>query len=39
MIRILRPGITCFALACAAVAAPAQISLITAVDLAINKQP
>jgi outer membrane protein TolC len=39
MIRILRPGITCFALACAAVAAPAQISLITAVDLAIKSNP
>jgi outer membrane protein TolC len=39
MIRILRPGITCFALACAAAAAPAQISLITAVDLAIKSNP
>ena len=39
MIRILRPGITCFALACAAAAAPAQISLITAVDLAVKSNP
>ncbi len=39
MIRILCPGITCFALACAAAAAPAQISLITAVDLAIKSNP
>jgi outer membrane protein TolC len=39
MIRILRPGITCFALACAAAAASAQISLITAVDLAVKSSP
>jgi outer membrane protein TolC len=39
MIRILRPGITCFALACAAAAASAQISLITAVDLAVKSNP
>jgi outer membrane protein TolC len=38
MIRILRLGITCFALACAA-AASAQISLITAVDLALKSNP
>ncbi len=39
MIRILRPGITCFALVCAAAAASAQISLITAVDLAVKISP
>jgi outer membrane protein TolC len=39
MIRILRLGITCFALACAAAAASAQISLITAVDLAVKSSP
>ncbi len=39
MIRILRPGITCFALVCAAAAASAQISLITAVDLAVKSSP
>ena len=39
MICFLRPGITCFALACAAAAASAQISLITAVDLAVKSSP
>jgi outer membrane protein TolC len=39
MIRILRPCITCFALVCAAAAASAQISLITAVDLAVKSSP
>ncbi|MEI9979610.1 MAG: TolC family protein [Edaphobacter sp.] len=39
MIRILRSGITCFALTCAAAAASAQISLITAVDLALKSSP
>jgi len=39
MICFLRPGIMCFALACAAAAASAQISLITAVDLAVKSSP